>query len=411
MNRPHRTLSEGSPSAQRLAAGGRKVVDFRPMRNRKKLDGSVPSWDGRTISLRGVSFRADAKGGAPLSLQLASAIQDAIVRRKLRPGAVLPTIHEWAAACGTGVKAPRHALERLAAGGWARPVRGVGFVVEHRGEDAGANDRVLLYVRQTGFSYYCAGLTSVLDARLTAKGYKPFAVNAWGRSEAPACGRFEALLKERWALVVLIDGGAEACRLAAASGHPFLLLDSAKAPLAARQAATCVGSIGTRFGGALSEFVRACIRQGVRRVVQFRYDPGSYDAARPLAEAGIAAETVRVGRESSPAAVAQASLSLMRRLVAERRLPDLFLFTDDYLAQGALAALDAAGVRVPEDVKVATHANRGLGPIWHKPLTRLEVDPVAHGRAVADAILRYLRTGERPLGLELGAAWKKGETF
>ena len=107
-----------------------------------------------------------------------------------------------------------------------------------------------------------------------------------------------------------------------------------------------------------------------------------------------------------------AALSEMRRRIAGRkRLPDLFLFTDDYLAQGALAALDAAEVRVPEDVKVATHANRGLGPIWHKPLTRLEVDPVAHGRAVADAILRYLRTGERPLGLELGAAWKKGETF
>ena len=123
----------------------------------------APAWEGRTVSLRGVSFRAESKGGAPLSMQLAAAIQDAIVRRKLRPGDVLPTIHEWAAACGTGVKVPRHALERLAAGGWARPVRGVGFVVVHRSEDAGANDRILFYVRQTGFSYYCAGLMAVLE--------------------------------------------------------------------------------------------------------------------------------------------------------------------------------------------------------------------------------------------------------
>ena len=369
------------------------------------------AWEGRTVSLRGVSFRAESKGGAPLSMQLAAAIQDAIVRRKLRPGDVLPTIHEWAAACGTGVKVPRHALERLAAGGWARPVRGVGFVVVHRGEDAGANDRILFYVRQTGFSYYCAGLMAVLDARLTAKGYKPFVVNAWGRSEVPACGRFEALLKERWALVIVIDGGAEACRLAAASGHPFLLRGSAKAPPAVRQAPSCVGSIGVRFGGALADLVRECARQGVRKVVQFKYDPGAYDAARLLAEAGIETETVRAGRESSPAAVAQASIAQMRRIVAERRLPDLLFFTDDYLAQGALAALDAAGVRVPEDVRVVTHANRGLGPIWHKPLTRIEIDPLAHGRATADAILRHLRTGERPLDIELGVAWKKGETF
>lgn len=377
----------------------------------KNGDRDVPAWEGRTVSLRGISFRAEAKGGAPLSMQLAAAIRDAIVRRKFRPGDVLPTIHELAAACGTGVKAPRHALERLAAGGWARPVRGVGFVVVHRGEDAGANDRILFYVRQTGFSYYCAGLMAVLDARLTAKGYKPFVVNAWGRSEAPACGRFEALLKERWALVVFIDGGAESYRLAAASGHPFLLRNNAKAPPAVRQNPSCVGCVGIRLGGAMAVLVRECVRQGVRKVVQFKYDPGSYDAARPLAEAGIATETIRVGRESSPAAVAQASIAQMRRIVAERRIPDLFFFTDDYLAQGALAALDAAGVRVPEDVRVVSHANRGLGPIWHKPLTRIEIDPLAHGRASADAILRYLQTGERPLDIELGVAWKKGETF
>ena len=36
----------------------RKAVDFRAMRKRKQQEGGAPAWDGRTISLRGVSFRA-----------------------------------------------------------------------------------------------------------------------------------------------------------------------------------------------------------------------------------------------------------------------------------------------------------------------------------------------------------------
>ncbi len=376
----------------------------------KKDCDAAPPWAGRTVSLRGISFRTDAKGVVPLSMQLAEAIKDAIIHRKIRPGDVLPPIRELAAACGSGVKAPRIALEHLAAEGWTRSVRRVGAVVLHRGEDAGSSARVLFYVRQTGFSYYCAGLTAVLEARLTAKGYRPTFINAWGRSEAPTCNRFESLLKENWGLVVLVGGGAEVCRLASAAGHPFMLLN-VRSHLPVRHAQGCVGRVGICIDGALSDFVRECSRKGIRRVVQFRYDPDGYDATGFLSAVGIATETVRIGRESSPAAVAQASLARMRRFLSERLLPDLFLFTDDYIAQGALIAIDAAGVRVPEDVRVATHANRGLGPIWHKPLARLQSDPIAHGRIAAAAILAYLATGQMPPDLELGFVWKTGETL
>ena len=93
------------------------------------------------------------------------------------------------------------------------------------------------------------------------------------------------------------------------------------------------------------------------------------------------------------------------------RLPDVLLFTDDHLAQGGLLALMERGVRVPEDVKIVTHANRGLGPFWVKPLTRLEMDPVAQGAAVAQAVLGYFKTRNLPSGLVLGSEWKPGRTF
>ena len=69
------------------------------------------------------------------------------------------------------------------------------------------------------------------------------------------------------------------------------------------------------------------------------------------------------------------------------------------------------GILVPEDVKVVTHANRGLGPFWLKPLTRLEMDPVAQGAAVAKAVLDYFKTQHLAEGLVLGSEWKLGKTF
>ena len=40
------------------------------------------------------------------------------------------------------------------------------------------------------------------------------------------------------------------------------------------------------------------------------------------------------------------------------------------------------GIRVPEELAVLTHANRGRLPMSHIPLTRLEVDPLALTREV-----------------------------
>ena len=356
------------------------------------------------------AFKIDTSLNVPLSRQLAEAMKMAIVRRKFKPGDVLPSIDELAAECATSAKVPRRALEMLAEDGWTRPVRGIGSIVLDRGEDAKSNGRVLFYVRHTGFSYYCSGFMAVLDDRLMAKGYKTFIVNASGRSETPACRRFESKLKEKWSLVALIGCGTEARRIAAGSGHPFILIGCDGA-ISKSSGPSCIGSFNSENGRAMGEFAKACVRGGVKRVVQFKYDNSSLDAAAMLAGAEIDVETAGFHREATPEAVARASLAQMRRIIARGCLPDLFLFTDDYLAQGALIALSTSGIRIPEDVKVATIANKGLGPIWPRPLSRFEVDPVAHGRAAAAAILEFLERGNPPQAINLGHVWKKGETL
>ena len=359
--------------------------------------------DSRT---RAISLDLEIK--KPLTVQLADSLRKGIVRGLWKAGDVLPGIHELAKLCNTSEKVPRKALSILAEEGFVEPKRGVGSVVKDRGCIPHLNGRVLIYVRETGYSFYCSQLLTVLEERLHSKGYAVSAIRAGGRSETAACHKLETVLKEQWSLILVMGGSAK--HVIAESGLPFVLVGDGS-PLPRHFDPSCIGRIEIRSGKALPDFIRECMRCNVRRVVQFKYEKGAFDVTERLAHVGIAVESIDIVRKSTPEKVSSASLLEMRRFLAKNALPDLFLFTDDYLAQGALVALAVAGVRIPEDVAVATHANKGLGPVWEKPLSRLEMDSLAHAREIADAISEYLKTGVFPSGLSLGSVWRKGDTF
>ena len=346
----------------------------------------------------------------PPSMRLAATLEKSIARGEWKIGDVLPSIHELAALMNVGVKTARKALDILEAEGWTKPRRGIGSVVVDRGVAAREKGRVLVYVRETGYSYYSAEFLATIGRRLKLHGYSISTVSAVTRTESPAICQFQEALKERWSLVLLCGGAVEARRLAAASGWPFVLVGDG-APLPRFSAPTCIGRFEIRCGKAVPVFIRECVRRRVSRIVQFKYVEGAFDVTEMLAHAGVAVETVTVPRKSSPEEVSRAALADMRKLAAKKRLPDLFLFTDDCVAQGALTALAVAGVRIPEDVKVVTHANKGLGPVWEKPLSRLEMDAAAHAAAVSRAVADYLKTGVHPPELDLGSVYKPGATF
>ena len=92
-------------------------------------------------------------------------------------------------------------------------------------------------------------------------------------------------------------------------------------------------------------------------------------------------------------------------------LPDLIYSADDYLTRGMLTAFAHHGVRVPEDVRVVTFANRGNGPWYFKSLARIEVDPMFLGEKLADRAIRML-DGKPPLApIAYPAKYIDGETF
>lgn len=341
---------------------------------------------------------------------LAATIEKSIVRGEWKVGDVLPSIHEFAAMMNVGVKTSRKALDILEAEGWTKPRRGIGSVVVDRGVAVREKGRVLVYVRETGYSYYDAVFLETMRKRLKSRGYSISTVSAMTINESSAIRQFQEALKERWPLVLLCGGAAEVRRSAAASGLPFVLVGDG-APLPRFSAPTCIGRFEIRSGKAVPDFIRECVRRKVSRVVQFKYAEGAFDVAGMLTHAGIDVQTVNVPRKSSPEDVSRAALAEMRKIAAKRPLPDIFLFTDDCLAQGALIALSVAGVRIPEDVAVVTHANKGLGPVWDKPLSRLEMDAAAHADAVSRAVADYLKTGVYPPSLDLGSVYKPGATF
>ena len=178
-------------------------------------------------------------------------------------------------------------------------------------------------------------------------------------------------------------------------------------------AENCIGQIELRNGRALPEFVRACVKSKVRSVIQFLYDEGGFDASEMLAMPGISCRTVRIPRCRNPFGMCSGACEAMRDLLKgpDFRMPDVFLFTDDHLAQGGLLALMAHGIRIPEDVRVVSLANKGLGPVWVEPVTRLEMDAFAHGAEIAKAVIAFLGGRPFPQGMVLGSAWKRGKTF
>ena len=92
-------------------------------------------------------------------------------------------------------------------------------------------------------------------------------------------------------------------------------------------------------------------------------------------------------------------------------LPDLIYFSDDHACTGALAAFAAAGVRVPEDVRVATWSNLGNGPVFAKDLARMEIDPESDAEKFAAAILARLECRPGAFPLTLGPVFRKGDTL
>jgi DNA-binding LacI/PurR family transcriptional regulator len=219
-------------------------------------------------------------------------------------------------------------------------------------------------------------------------------------------------LKSRPDFTLLVENRPEIERLLSKSGVAFGVFGKDRCALAG-----CVANFYRNNDAAVPEIVAHCEKAGVKRILQVTKETGGYfDAVPQLRKFGfdvaewLTPVVFECGRAEGTERGAFAAFRGRFEKDGRKWLPDLFVFTDDFDAAGALIAMLMEGVRIPEDVKVISLANKGIGPVYPVSLTRVENDPVRHGEMLAEAVARFL-AGRKMRDGELAPEYIVGESF
>ncbi|MBQ7667085.1 MAG: LacI family DNA-binding transcriptional regulator, partial [Kiritimatiellae bacterium] len=221
----------------------------------------------------------------------------------------------------------------------------------------------------------------------------------------------DAALARSVDLAIVLYNRTAIFRHLAAHGVPFAAVAGIDAPPDG-----AVGLTSFDYNAAVPGFIAACRAAGARRVVQFRVEHFLCDAVPALRAAGFATSSVSLRADPAKGkllGIEDAGLRAFARALASPRFDRdaIYFFASEYLARGALAAMMDAGVRAPDDIRVATWATAGTGPAYFRDLARMEMDSTGAGDAVADAAIAYLKTGAYPDGSSFAPRWIGGETM
>ena len=332
-----------------------------------------------------------------LTEQMADGITKAIERGVWKAGDVLPTARAWQTALGVGAYVPRAAMKLLSKRGILTVKKHVGGIVTGFGVHKWKG-RVAFITTTPRVSFYENAHAFALQAFFEDAGWEFVHISVRERHEDD---------KE-------LD-------LSSLKRHIAHGIDFAICFTGSRQIASALDYAKIRYifeGGTGRDFPNA--------VATIKLEMDSQSAAERLAKhwsiaivrnilivdfehvmprtitsaifaSGIRFRQITVKRPDQREYlkdIQQAGLDVVANFFATEKNranpPDAIFFYDDYLANGGLIALAATGLRVPEDIRIATLANKGLGPVWFKPLTRLEYDPVGNARLIGDYVLKLL---------------------
>lgn len=352
----------------------------------------------------------DRQPGKTLVDQLYEKIQRAIAAGRYKENDVLPSIRDMAVLAGVSEKVSRGAYQKLAEAGWVETRPRVGSVVSSRSAELGVRGRVLMFVTSSHYNYPSETLLSEMRSKMIAKWYRIIAVSVVPRSTSGKYSELENMLKEKWDLVIEYGEEARSRKLIECAGWPFVVIGNG-AGSSPSTAENYRGMIRIRTSRALPSFVRRCASKNIHHVVQFLYSQGAFDVTEMLKMSGIQTDSIRIPAQRDLTSVANAAFRATAKLLRTGKLPDVILYTDDHLARGGLMALAAAHTRVPGDVGVVTHENKGFAPCWPVRLTCLSMDFVFFGRTIVQKVVELLAGREDRLNVDLGSEWCEGETF
>ena len=356
-------------------------------------------------------FSVDRSRYGDLAEQIAAGLRTAIETGYYKPGDVLPPVRELGEILGVSMGIAVQAVSMIREESLISPRPRVGSVVC-------APDRplwkghVVTVIPPGMYNPSDTAVHAVLRDRLTAAGYlvTPVTVAETRPRRFDDFSLLDTVLRQQTDLVVQLHRQANITRWLSKRGVPFACLaDDGAAPTG------CVGAVRRDFAQALPDFAAHCREAGVKSVLQVA-DILRADATELLARDGIRVETLHTPRAlvNGPGYdfADWATVEFTKRLAKGRGwLPDLLFFQNDHIASGALQALGFAGLRIPEDVRVVSWANRRYGPFFFKPVTRMELDNAAIGATLADGVLECLKGGTFPADIVVGPEYIKGKTL
>ena len=332
-----------------------------------------------------------AKSG-PLTDQLTRGLHRAIRSGYYPSGAQLPTIVEIAEALGVSTIVVRHAVRRLAETGLlvARPRSGIR--VQAGGAPNPWRAHVLQLARATSSSYYFAVRDQVFQEHLRASRIRVSVALVGAQERESGFAGIRSAIESDPVQLAILEGP---------SWGEITVLERERVPFVhlfiTQPSAKAAGTLTLEDDSALREMVRHATRCGVRTMLGV-FSGGGEAATRfeeAVGAAGLTCEILlaqpdfsRPNPENVEAAGLAAVSGYLRRAAA--RTGSLIYFGDDFLGRGGLMALACAGRRVPEDVQVITHSNRGNRVAYPKTLTRVEADPVEAGAGLAALVTRVL---------------------
>ena len=359
-------------------------------------------------------FTVNRNDARSLLDQVSDGLREAITCGRWKPGDEIPSSRELVDLLGVSRIVTKAALARLAAEGHIVSRTGLKPVVSDRGEKRWRGHVVLVYDKRDGDNYLKTRLAASLQDRLTENGWLLSQTSVSTQVDGKCdFSLLDVVLSRSVDLVIVMFRRPEICAYLAKRKMPYVVFSGEAA-----MPPTAAGAIRYDHNLANGDFAAACKAAGVNEVVMVDWCELVCDVAPALRKAGIKVKKIRVPVDESEGrligvkrAGRHAFAKMLRSDDALAVAGRCFFIADDYLTEGALLALSCAGLKAPDDVRLATWANAGLGPDYTRPLSRMEMDPFEVGEKVAAAVIEYFKTGKFPVGVVVGPTWIAGETI
>ena len=337
--------------------------------------------------MKPIPFKLDRNNRVNLPEQLANGFRMAIKSGYYRQGERLPSFSEIVKELDVSIRAPRDAMKLLIDENLVRSRPRIGCEVLARGEKVWKGRVLGVMCAAYEGSYYVSILVGAIRRAIIAAGYSfiPVTIDRQ-RNGKPDFSQLDAMMKEPvdFAIAVYPDG-ATSKRLVKYKVPTLAYVDVQETE----------GLDSIRFFNIrdMIEMAKKVRPSGIRKVLLAEYAEMPF-VADVLVKHGVEVERLKVKPKEGFGYledIKRKALSSLRKRLSERtNLPDLILFTDDFVAFGGLMALAELQIRVPQDVKVLTMANKGFAPVFPVSLAQVVIDPQANGAAIADAALARL---------------------